>query len=113
MKQMYVITADFRHYGDNDDWKKDKVFCIDICKTAYDAVIKGNAILKYIERRIGNKFREKFSLNGGCFGSRNFLIADLNVKYKGKKRMEIFVKITEYIKCNMRDVLTDVKNKSK
>lgn len=91
--------------------RKTKFFCIDICKSADDAVIKGNAILKYIERRIGNKFREKFSLNGGCFGSRNFL-ADLNVKYKGK-RMEIFVKITEYTKRNMRDVLTDVKNKSK
>ena len=112
MKQMYVITADFRHYGDNDDWKKDKVFCTDICKTADDAIIKGNATLKYIERRIGNKFREKFSLNGSCFGSRNFLVADLDVKYKGK-RMGIFVKITEYIKSNMRDILTDVKNKSK
>ena len=109
---MYVITADFRHYGDNDDWKKDKVFCIDICKSADDAVIKGNTILEYIERRIGNKFREKFSLNGGCFGSRNFLVADLDVKYKGK-RMGIFVKIKEYIKSNMRDILTDVKNKSK
>lgn len=112
MKQMYVITADFRHYGDNDDWKKDKVFCIDICKTADNAVIKGNAILKYIERRIGNKFREKFSLNGGCFGSRNFLVADLNVNYKGK-RMGIFVKIMEYTKRNMRDVLTDVKQQIK
>ena len=32
-----------------------------------------------------------------------------SVKYKGKKRMEIFVKITEYTKRNMRDVLTGVK----
>lgn len=112
MKQMYAITADFRHYGDNDDWKKDKVFCIEFCKSADDAVIKGNAILEYIERRIGNKFGEKFSLNGSCFGSRKFLVADTNVKYKGK-RMGIFVKITEYTKHNMRDVLTDVKNKSK
>lgn len=112
MQQMYVITADFRYRGGEDDWKNDKVFCIDICKTADEAVEKGNKALKYIERRIGNKFRDEFSLNGGCFGSRKFLVADMNVKCKGK-RMEIFVKITEYTKRNMRDVLTEVKNNLK
>ena len=108
MKQMYVITADFRYRSGEDDWKKDNVFCIWFCKTADEAVNKGNKAIEYIERRIGNKFRDKFSLNGGCFGSRNFLIADMNVKYKGKC-MEIFVKITEYTKRNMRDVLTVIK----
>lgn len=108
MKEIYVITADFRYCGNDDDWKKDKVFCIDICKTADEAVEKGNKALEYIERRIGNKFGEKFSLNGSCFGSRKFIVADMNVKCKGK-RMKIFVKITEYTKYNMRDVLTEVK----
>lgn len=108
MKGMYAITADFRYRGNDDDWKKDKVFCIDICKSADEAVAKGNKALEYIERRIGNKFGEKFSLNGSCFGSRNFLVADMNAKCKGK-RMEIFVKITEYTQRNMREVLTEVK----
>lgn len=112
MKKIYVITADFRYRDGEDDWKKDKVFCIGIYKTADEAIAKGNAAIKYIEKRIGNKFREKFSLNGGCFGSRQFLVADLNVKCKGK-RMEIIVKITEYTKCNMRDVLTEVKHNLK
>lgn len=112
MKETYVITADFRYRGNDDDWKKDKIFCIDICKSADEAIAKGNTAIKYIEKRIGNKFGEEFSLNGGCFGSRKFLVADMNVKYKGK-RIEIFVKITEYAKRNMRDVLTEVKNNCK
>lgn len=112
MKKIYAITADFRYRSDEEDWKKDKIFCIGICKTADEAVAKGNKALDYIERRIGNKFKERFSLNGSCFGSRNFLVADMNVKCKGK-RMEIFVKITEYAKRNMRDVLTEVKNNLK
>lgn len=112
MQKIYAIKADFRYRDGEDDWKKDKVFCIDICKTADEAVEKGNKALDYIERRIRNKFREKFSLNGSCFGSRNFLVADMNVKCKGK-RMDIFVKITEYSKRNMRNVLTEVKNNLK
>lgn len=112
MQQMYIITADFRYRDGEDDWKKDKIFCIDICKTADKAVEKGNEALDYIQLRIGNKFREKFSLNGSFFGNRNFLVSDMNVKCKGK-RMEIFVKITEYTKRNMRDVLTEVKNNLK
>lgn len=112
MKKIYVITADFRYRSSEDDWKKDKIFCIGICKTADEAVEKGNEALDYVERRIGNKFREKFSLNGSCFGSKQFLVADTNVKCKGNC-MEIFVEITEYIKRNMRDVLTEVKNNLK
>lgn len=89
-----------------------KIYCIGFCKTADDAVDKGNKALDCIERRFGNKFKDKFSLNGGCFGSRNFLVADMNVKCKGK-HIEIFVKITEYTKRNMRNILTEVKNNLK
>jgi hypothetical protein len=89
---------------------KTNVVTIGVYDTFDEAVLQGNKQLELLENRFSlHKFpsgkeasKERFSLNGGCFGSKNTLVT--NLAYL-KTPFDFFFKITELKYLSLEDSL--------
>ncbi len=111
----YLVNIEFRYKGVDYSGKSNKstVLTIGIFNDVEEAILKGNDLLIDLESKYkmhvypsgATAKKERFSLNGGCFGSRNFLIS--NLAYL-RTPFEFYAKITE-LKINpLQDVLSSI-----
>jgi len=87
--EKYLVKIEFRYYDapetEDGSTSKTKVVTIGVYDTFDDACLNGNHLLEKLENKFdihtfpnGSKAKkERFSKNGGCFGSKNTLVADL------------------------------------
>ena len=105
---MYAITIEFRYYNKDNDWSF-SINPIGCYENIDEAIREGNIALQKTEKAFKCKL-DRFSKNGGAFGTRMFLVANLNVEFK-RKRMQIFAKIIEYLPITINDAIKNVKSK--
>jgi len=85
-----LVTIEFRYLdkpkGEHDSEHKSKTITIGVYDTLEEAIVEGNKVLEILENQFklhvfpnnkGEAKRERFSKNGGCFGSANRLISNL------------------------------------
>ena len=121
--EKYLVTIEFRYSDapeteDERSTSKTKMVTIGIYDTFEDACQNGNNLLEVLESKFelhqfpdGRKAsKERFSKNGGCFGSKNTLVT--NLAYL-KTPFEFYAKI-ETLKYNPIDeVVKNVVSASK
>ena len=100
--EKYLVTIEFRYCDapktEDGFTLKNKTVTIGVYETFDDACLNGNALLEKLESKFdihtfpsGEKAkRDRFSKNGGCFGSKNTLVT--NLAYL-KTPFEFFAKI--------------------
>lgn len=82
-KELVTIEFRYRDKPKNEDFSghKTKTITIGVFDTFDEAIIEGNKSLEIFEKKFklnsAWKRKERFSKNGGCFGSANRLITDL------------------------------------
>lgn len=120
--EQYLVRIEFRYkdapYRDDGSIHKNKMVTIGVYDTFEEACENGNNLLEVLEGRFrlhqftgGIKAaKERFSKNGGCFGSKNTLITNsayLNTPF------DFFAKI-ETLKYNpINEVIEEVVSSSK
>jgi len=87
--EKYLAKIEFRYYDapetEDGNTSKNKIVTIGIYDTFEDACQNGNNLLKFLESKFklhqfpdGSKAsKQRFSKNGGCFGSKNTLVTNL------------------------------------
>ncbi len=119
----YLVTIEFRYKTapkfEGDITSKNKTITIGIYDEFDEACIVGNNLLEILEKRFelhtfpnGTKAsRERFSVNGGCFGSKNTLVS--NLAYL-RTPFSFYAKITTLkinpIESEIDNVLQSIKN---
>ena len=80
-----LLTIEFRYHdkpeGENDGGSRTKTITVGVFDTLDEAIVEGNKALEIFEKHFKlntawNK-KDRFSKNGGCFGSANRLITPL------------------------------------
>jgi hypothetical protein len=110
MQTKQLLTIEFRYTNKRTDDYKTRTVTIGVYDTFDGAVLDGNKQLELLESKFPlHKFpsgkqanRERFSLNGGCFGSKNTLIN--NLAYL-KAPFDFYFKITELKYLSLEDSL--------
>lgn len=84
-----LVTIEFRYHdkskGEHGIDYKTKTITIGVFDTLEEAIVEGNKALEVFEKHFklhvfpnkGEAKKERFSKNGGCFGTANRLITDL------------------------------------
>jgi len=83
--EKYLVTIEFRYNGLSKDGKstdnKNKIVTIGVFDTSDEAITKGNEALQVLEKQFKlnphYNTKDRFSKNGGCFGSPKYLITNL------------------------------------
>lgn len=121
----YLVTIEFRYYTNpiNEDHVRDyknKTITIGVYDTMGESIAEGNKAIEVLESRFklhtfhngSNAIRDRFSKNGGCFGSGKSLIT--NLAYL-KTPFDFYAKIdTLHYECleqTISNVLNDIKIK--
>jgi hypothetical protein len=107
-----LLTIEFRYTTKNDDYKS-KTVTIGVFNTLDEVIIEGNKQLEILESKFKlHKFpdgfkanKERFSKNGGWFGSSTKLVT--NLAYL-KTPFQFFAKITELKYNNLEDSIFEV-----
>ncbi len=120
--EKFLVTIEFRYSDapkdENSSTYKNKTVTIGVYDNFDDACINGNILLETLESKFeihtfpnGSKAKkDRFSLNGGCFGSKNTLVT--NLAYL-KTPFEFYAKI-ETLKYNsIEESIEDVVNSVK
>lgn len=88
--EKYLLTIEFR-YEDAPKYEEggfeyiNKIVTIGVYESFDDACINGNSLLEILESKFSihtfpdgrEAKKERFSKNGGCFGSKNTLVTDM------------------------------------
>lgn len=120
--EKYLVRIEFRYSDapetEDGSTSRNKMVTIGVYDTFEDACLNGNNMLETLESKFelhqfpdGRKAsKERFSKNGGCFGSKNTLVT--NLAYL-KNPFEFYAKI-ETLKYNpIDDVIENVVGASK
>ena len=119
----YLITIEYRYtskrtYESGNNITSNKTITIGIFDDFDTACIEGNKALEVLESKFNihtypdgrTAIKERFSKNGGCFGSKNTLVTDLAYL---KTPFSFFAKITtlnfESVEDSVNEVLNDLK----
>jgi hypothetical protein len=113
METKQLLTVEFR-YNDKENNQICKTITIGVYDTLNEAIVEGNKQLELLESKFSlHKFpngkeanKNRFSLNGGCYGSKKTLVT--NLAYL-KTPFDFFFKITELKYSNILDVIEDFK----
>jgi hypothetical protein len=108
-----LVTIEFRYHdkpiSEDFSGSKTKTITIGVFDTFDEAIIEGNKALEVFEKRFKlntawNK-KERFSKNGGCFGTANRLISDLAYL---QTPFSFFAKITKLTYDDVEQTITEV-----
>jgi hypothetical protein len=121
-KEKYLVDIEFRYSGEplyhNGSVLRNKTLAIGVYDNFEGACVAGNNLLEQLESRFplhvfpSGKVapKERFSKNGGCFGSKNTLVT--NLAYL-KTPFEFYAKITTLkfrdIDAEVDDVINSIK----
>lgn len=120
--EKYLVRIEFRYSDapkiENNITSKNKMVTIGVYDTFEDACRNGNNLLETLESKFnlhrfpdGSKApKERFSKNGGCFGSKKTLIT--NLAYL-KTPFDFYAKIEALKYDNINEVIEDVVSSSK
>jgi hypothetical protein len=118
----YLVKIEFRYSdapeSENRTTSKNKVVTIGVYDTFEDACKSGNTLLETLESKFElHQFpdgrlasKERFSKNGGCFGSKNTLVT--NLAYL-KTPFEFYAKIETLKYDSIDETIDNVVNSSK
>jgi hypothetical protein len=117
--ESFLVTIEFR-YSDkpdsHDSTSRNKKVTIGVYDTFDEACIGGNKLMETLESKFplhvfpngrGTAKKERFSKNGGCFGSKHVLIS--NLAYL-KTPFVFYAKITTLKKTPVDDTINSVVN---
>ena len=108
-----LVTIEFRYYDkpkyDGDSGSATKVITIGVFDTFEEAIVEGNKALEIFEKHFKlntawNK-KDRFSKNGGCFGSANRLISPLAYL---QCPFDFYAKITKLTHADTEQTILDV-----
>lgn len=117
MKTQELLTIEFRYTDvkDEEKYHATKTITIGVFDTLDEAIIEGNKALEIFEKHFklntANNKKERFSKNGGCFGTANRLVSplgylqtpfDFYAKIKKLTYGDIEQNITEILEANER-----------
>jgi len=114
--EKHLVTIEFRYSSAPDKFdstSQDKVVTIGVYDDFDEACKEGNKALELLESKFdihtfpqGNKAKkERFSKNGGCFGSKNTLVS--NLAYL-KTPFQFFAKIETLKLDSLEDAVNEV-----
>jgi len=115
--EKYLVTIEFRYSDapktEDGCTSRSKTVTIGVYDTFDDACSNGNDLLEKLESKFdihtfpnGSKAkRDRFSKNGGCFGSKNTLVT--NLAYL-KTPFEFYAKIETLKYCHINESIDDV-----
>lgn len=118
----YLVKIEFRYSdvpeSENSSTSKNKVVTIGVYDTFEDACKSGNTLLETLESKFElhqfpdgrSASKERFSKNGGCFGSKNTLVT--NLAYL-KTPFEFYAKIETLKYDSIDETIDNVVNSSK
>ena len=114
----YLFTIEFRYYAkpkheDNDRNYRTKTITIGVYETIEESIIEGNKCLEQFEKRFklhkfpngNNANKDRFSKNGGGFGSFNNLVT--NLAYL-KTPFDFYAKIDTLHYGDLNETITNV-----
>lgn len=109
----YLVTIEFRYLdapkGDHDSSSKSKTITIGVFDDVDVAHTEGNKALEVLESKFplnsNYNTKERFSKNGGCFGTPNHLISDLAYL---RTPFSFFAKVTTLNILDVNDTITEV-----
>ena len=119
----YLVTIEYRYtskrtYESGGNMHLNKTITIGVFDDFDTACVEGNKALEVLESKFSihtypdgrTAKKERFSKNGGCFGSKNTLVTDLAYL---KTPFSFFAKITtlnfESVEDSVNEVLNDLK----
>lgn len=113
-----LVTIEFRYRdkpkGEHDSEHKNKTITIGVYDTLEEAIVEGNKVLEILEKQFklhvfpnnkGEAKKERFSKNGGCFGSANRLIS--NLAYL-QTPFDFYAKIEKLTYADIEQTITEV-----
>ena len=108
-----LVTIEFRYHdapkSDHDSDYKSNRITIGVYDTLDEAIIEGNKALEVFESRFElNKAwnrKERFSKNGGCFGSSKRLITALGYL---QTQFDFYAKITKLTYADVDETISEV-----
>lgn len=112
-----LVTIEFRYNdksrGEHDGGYRNKTITIGVFDTLEEAIVEGNKALEIFERKFdihtfpdGRKAtKDRFSKNGGCFGSANRLITPLAYL---QTPFDFYAKITELTYGDVEQTIAEV-----
>jgi len=117
-----LLTIEFRYNdiskGEFDTEHKNMTITIGVFDTLEEAIVEGNKVLEIFEKHFklhvfpGNREakKDRFSKNGGCFGSTNRLISQLAYL---QTPFDFYAKITKLNYSDIEQTITDVMESTK
>ena len=115
--EKYLVTIEFRYsdapVSEDRSTSQNKIVTIGVYDTFDDACLNGNSLLEKLESLFSiHRFpngsaakKDRFSKNGGCFGSKNTLVT--NLAYL-KTPFDFFAKITTLKHTPIDEAIEDV-----
>lgn len=103
----YLVTFEFRHYS-NLKGGNDRIITIGHFETIEEAIKEGNLALEKFSKFFKPKEKRWFSLNGGCFGLPNTLVANSEFE---KVPFQVYAKITTLDYSDLENTIQDVIDK--
>jgi hypothetical protein len=111
--EKYLVTFEFRHYS-NLKGGNNRIVTIGHLDTIEEAMKEGNLALEKFSKFFKPKEKRWFSLNGGCFGLPNTLVANSEFE---KVPFQLFAKIItlDYsdLESTIQDVIDKIREKNK